>query len=1005
MNLVMVAFDDLNAFVTAKQLYPGLLQTPNFDRLMNLGVTFENAFSQVALCNPSRASVLSGLNPGQTQIHDNATDWFTRMAPQETLPGVLQDAGYYTVSTGKIFHSLPRNIATQIFDQSSTDSTNWSPESDEFNLVVLPEPESRHGDYINTSYAVNFLNTYQGASPFFLSLGLFKPHAPWGVPQEYFDLYPKDQIALPFTQSGDVNDLPEFIRDLLSDDFHQSILAADAWQDVLQGYFASISFADAQLGRLLDAVEASGHSDDTTIVAWSDHGYHLGDKDTWHKFTLWDEAARAPLIIARPNDPNAGETVSQVVELVDIAPTLYGLLDVPPPGPLSGRSLVPFLDAPARTDDGFAITTMYGSVSIRTNDFRYTLYEDGSKELYDIRLDPNQWTNLADTPALAAVQAQLQGQLLSDLAADGWIFASPGTGAAIGTAADDTLVLQAADQTAVGGAGDDVYFIGRPNSLIIELADGGEDTVFVTADYTLPNNIENVSAKTGFGQFTLTGNSLDNEVIGSPASDLLQGLDGNDLLDANGGNDTVIGGLGNDTLLGRSGNDFLEGGEGDDYYDGGSGTDTVSYASATASIRVTLLTNQQQITLGSGLDTLRSIENLIGSAHDDQFTGTSGVNRFVAGAGDDSLNGLAGNDILFGGDGDDGLDGGDGDDLLIGGSGADSFFGGTGIDTVDYNTLDDGIPDLIGVYADLRTPANNTRAAAGDTYTGVENLSGTAARDILYGDTGNNRLIGREGDDRLAGDSGDDSLIGDAGNDTLLGGNNTDMLYGGEGNDILDGGGSNDILYGGLGSDALNGGAGVDTADYRYLDEGVLDPNGIRALLRDPGRNSGAAFGDTYIGIENLAGTDQADVLAGDATDNMITGRGGSDRLEGDSGRDTLLGGDGADLLAGGPGDDILEGGAGDDWIDGGGNLDVVRFTGAFADYSLSMQGGNLVVTALSTNEGVDTLVSIERLQFADGLQVAGQVKAALASAGTDAAFAQQGFWNDGLLHHVTHIA
>lgn len=1005
MNLVMVAFDDLNAFVTAKQLYPGLLHTPNFDRLMGLGVTFENAFAQVALCNPSRASVLSGLDPGQTQVHDNTTDWFTRLTPQQTVPGVLHDAGFYTVTTGKVFHSLPRAIASQIFDQSKTDTSNWNVEGDQFDVVVLPTPAEEHGDYINTSYAIDFLNTYQGADPFFLSLGLFKPHAPWGVPQEYFDLYPRDAIALPFTLQGDVNDLPPFVRAILSDDFQNRVIAADAWQDVLQGYFASISFADAQLGRLLDAIEASGHSDDTTIIAWSDHGYHLGDKDTWHKFTLWDEAGRAPLIIAQPNDPNAGQVVSQVVELVDIAPTIYDLLDVDAPVPLSGRSLVPFLENPGLADDGVAVTSMYGSVSIRTNDYRYTLYEDGGAELYDIRQDPNEWTNLAGSPALVPVEGQLHARLIAELHEDGWVIAAPNTGTATGDDGDNTLVLQGENQTAIGRKGDDVYFLGRPNSFIFELPDEGRDTVYVTADYTLPNNIENASAKTGYGRINLTGNSLDNELVGSPANDSLLGLDGNDLIDANGGNDTIVGGTGNDTLYGRDGTDFLDGGDGDDYLEGGSGVDTVTYADAGAGIRVTLLSNQQQNTLGSGLDTLRFVENLIGSAFNDNFTGANGVNRLSGGAGDDSLSGQGGNDTLYGGDGADTLDGGGGDDRLIGGAGADDFIGGNGVDTVDYDERDDGIAETLGVQADLRTPANNTNAAAGDTYSGVENLSGTAARDVLYGDAGNNRLDGRAGDDRLAGDSGDDVLVGGAGADTLLGGNNTDTLFGGEGRDSLEGGGSNDTLYGGLDGDILNGGAGVDTADYLYLDEGVLDPYGVRALLRDPGRNTGAAFGDTYIAIENLAGTDHADVLSGDAGNNVLTGRSGDDRLEGDAGNDTLLGGAGTDLLAGGPGDDILEGGAGDDRLDGGGNLDVARFSGAFADYSLTLVGGNLTVSALSTGEGVDTLVSIERLQFADSLLVVTQVKAALALLDPDSAPQPTGGLHDSFAHHLAQIA
>ncbi|WP_222872435.1 hypothetical protein [Hankyongella ginsenosidimutans] len=252
------------------------------------------------------------------------------------------------------------------------------------------------------------------------------------------------------------------------------------------------------------------------------------------------------------------------------------------------------------------------------------------------------------------------------------------------------------------------------------------------------------------------------------------------------------------------------------------------------------------------------------------------------------------------------------------------------------------------------------------------------------GTNGDDTLTGGDGDDRLEGLNGNDTLIGGAGNDTLLGGNRNDTLFGGAGNDSLFGQESNDILVGGLGSDVLNGGSGLnDTADYRFLDFGVLDTAGLTASLRDPSANRGAAQGDTYIDVENLSGTDLRDILIGDSGANSLFGNGGDDRLEGwegndflygGEGNDQLLGGNNTDLLDGGNGNDILgggasndtlTGGAGNDSLDGGTGRDTASFAGDLSNFDIAQVGTSIVVTDLTGAEGVDTVSNVEQFAFA----------------------------------------
>jgi arylsulfatase A-like enzyme/Ca2+-binding RTX toxin-like protein len=799
MNFLSITVDDMNAFAFVKEIYPGVVHTPNIDRLMAMGTTFENAFAQIAVCGASRASALSGLNPGLTGVHWNYDLWQDHLDASATFPAVLKDHGYQTTIIGKVFHNI--DIDPSVVDVVA-DRTFSSGEEGRYNDAGLletrpmPEGDGAHGDFLNTSEAIRVLNE-AGSDPFALFLGLSKPHVGWVVPQEYFDLYPLAQIELPFVLDGDIADIPPFMQQLVEDDQHAEILDAGFWKGALQGYFASISFADAMLGRVLDTLEANGQLDDTAILMWTDHGFHLGDKDHWHKFTLWDEAARAPFVLALPGGGDDGARVEQVVELVDMMPTVLDLLGIPAPDGLSGRSLRPFLEDPALLDGGVAITTMYGSAAIRTNDYRYIRYADGSAELYDIAADPNQWTNLAAEPQWQSVRAALNAQLRTELEADGWMWVEPGTDG-FGGGAAELFVLAPGLSRARGAGGDDTYFLTDARAAVVERSGNGVDTIYTSVSYTLPDHVENLKQMSRTPRQTLIGNGLDNVMVGGGA---LDGRGGDDFLRTNSNADVLTGGRGDDTLLsykgndrlfGGAGDDLLEGGIGDDLIEGGEGNDSASYALSPGRVAVRLTIAGSQDTGESGRDLLTGIENLLGSDWNDLLVGSGDANLLTGAIGDDRLVGLAGNDRL---------DGGDGNDLLLGGEGDDFLLGALGLDS----------------------------------------------------------LAGERGHDRLAGQSGDDSLSGGDGNDRLDGGASADRLVGGRGNDDLTGGTGRDRLVGGTGGDQFIF-AGGDAGTSAALADRIMDfssAQGDRLDLQQVDARVATAADDafTFIGRKAFTGS------------------------------------------------------------------------------------------------------------------------------------------------------
>ncbi len=425
-NVLFIAVDDMNDWVGFLRGYPGRNHTPNIDRLAKRGVAFTNAHCASPVCCPSRTAVMTGLMPSTSGVYNNAQWWRPHRPGLVTIPMHFKANGYSVVGAGKIFHHTAGSNPPDQWDRFQRLVFNddpwfrghklnypWSnvapaPKGFPFSRVpklphendwgALPrKEETKYDDARTVDFTLANLKRHH-AKPFFLACGLFRPHLPWYAPQKYFDLHPLNGIQLPVAKPFDLKDVPQEGRDLAKarrSDF-EKIKGADRYKHAVQAYLASISFADAQVGRLLTALDRSPYADNTIIVLWSDHGWHHGQKEHWHKSTLWEEASRVPLIVAAPAMSGNGSTCAQPVSLVDLYPTLVELCGLPPRSNLDGISLVPQLRNPATPRERPAVTIFKpGQASVRTLTHRYTRYSDSSEELYDHRNDPNEWSNRA----------------------------------------------------------------------------------------------------------------------------------------------------------------------------------------------------------------------------------------------------------------------------------------------------------------------------------------------------------------------------------------------------------------------------------------------------------------------------------------------------------------------------------------------------------------------------------------------------------------------------------
>ena len=416
-NVLFIAIDDLNDWVGCMNSHLNA-RTPNIDRLSDQGVLFTNAHCQAPLCGPSRASLMTGLRPSTTGIYGQIDDNDIRKDNPVTedltlLPEYFSQNGYHTMGIGKLFH---HHAPDGVFDESGGRVPGFGPKPEErfvwpgldgkdFNndyggtstdWGAYPEADSLMPDYQSARWAIERLNRDYDR-PFFLAVGFLRPHVPWYVPQKWFDMHPLEDIETPPYSENDLEDLPDIALEMDNLPMMPTtewVIENNEWRKAVQAYLACISFVDHYVGEILDALENSKYSENTIVVLWSDHGYRLGEKHTFAKHCLWEEATNVPLIFAGPGIKE-GKSVSSPVELLSIYPTLLDLCGLKPYPRNQGTSLAPVLTGENSSVQEYAMTTYgWGNHGIRTENFRYIQYNNGAEEFYDHTKDPNEWDNL-----------------------------------------------------------------------------------------------------------------------------------------------------------------------------------------------------------------------------------------------------------------------------------------------------------------------------------------------------------------------------------------------------------------------------------------------------------------------------------------------------------------------------------------------------------------------------------------------------------------------------------
>ena len=409
-NVLFIAIDDQNDWIGCLGGHPQV-KTPNIDKLAENGTVFLNAHCQSPLCNPSRTSLMTGLRPTTTGIYGLAP-WFRKVASMKdlvTLPQHFQNHGYLTMSAGKIYHGRygRENGKNQEFDVIGPAASaapfpkqrlvGKTPQNHKLvDWGTFPHRDDEKGDFKIANWGIEKLNS-QPKEPFFLALGFFLPHVPCFATQKWFDLYPENEIKPPQTIRNDRSDTPRFSWYLhwkLPEVRLKFLEEKNEWVNLTRSYMACTSFVDHQIGRVIDALEKNDQAKNTIVVLWSDHGWHIGEKEITGKNTLWDDGTRVPLIFSGPGI-NKGRC-KQPVELLDIFPTLNEMCNLPSLNHLEGLSLKPQLTNFKTKRVKPAITCHnHDNNAVRSENWRYILYADGSEEFYDMKNDPNEWENLA----------------------------------------------------------------------------------------------------------------------------------------------------------------------------------------------------------------------------------------------------------------------------------------------------------------------------------------------------------------------------------------------------------------------------------------------------------------------------------------------------------------------------------------------------------------------------------------------------------------------------------
>lgn len=466
-NILFIAIDDLNDWVGPLGGHPQTI-TPNFDRLADRGVTFTNAHCNIPICSPSRTSFMTGLYPENNGVFTNGDSFFDLDPSIASLPPHLANFGYKTIATGKVYPGYDQSYAPYVdilgpgsgnqggpftrdelntLKQNPTHRVDRGPGKLTATLPLNGMPDDRRGsrainnsfdwgpvnvndeempDGIVARWAANQLQISHD-KPFFLGVGFYRPHQPLFVPEKYFKPFPPENIILPETQADDLDDLPPYAQRLaryaLTSGTHKTVVEHEQWDDAVAAYLATIHFVDTQIGIILESLTNSDYHENTWIVLLSDHGWHLGEKQHWGKFTPWSRSTRVPLIIVPPSNEKhtewaRGAKIDAPVSLIDIYPTIVELANVATPEhTLDGESLTPLLKTKSNPElpKRHAITSNgRGTHAVVKGSYRYIQYFDGSEELYQTQEDPSEFKNLAALPQYEDLKKSLQQLIPED---------------------------------------------------------------------------------------------------------------------------------------------------------------------------------------------------------------------------------------------------------------------------------------------------------------------------------------------------------------------------------------------------------------------------------------------------------------------------------------------------------------------------------------------------------------------------------------------------------------
>ncbi len=420
-NVLFIAIDDMNDWTGFLGGHPQTI-TPNLDRLAEKGINFTNAHCPAPGCSPSRNALLYGIEPFNSGLYPFYSDEIhaSLMEQYTSLPRIFKENGYETFGAGKIHHGSKEDERQWIEYFQASPGKKQFKEGEGYirgkdgKLSFRPtfHADEAHVDYQVASYGIDILKK-QHEKPFFLAVGIVKPHLPFDSPVRFFDSLP-EHIEAPDILENDLLDIPKIGNSFRRAGDDRAFKKDSAWEDVRRAYLACISWADYNIGRVLEELESSPYANNTIVVVWSDHGYHLGEKMSFRKFTLWEEATRVPFIIYDPRQENQteGRECNQSVSLINIYRTLTEMAGLPTPDYVDGESLVPQLKAPNTPLNKPAITSWgRGNYAVRIQDWRYIRYFDGTEELYHHDQDENEWYNLADSPEYQSKKLELNKYL------------------------------------------------------------------------------------------------------------------------------------------------------------------------------------------------------------------------------------------------------------------------------------------------------------------------------------------------------------------------------------------------------------------------------------------------------------------------------------------------------------------------------------------------------------------------------------------------------------------